>query len=61
MEEDLIVNHYSFIDLKKYNTEEGTHTSDRFSFAFGRFPAVNDLAVIPTGELSSFVKPSEVI
>ena len=37
------------------------HTFDRFFFAFGRFPAIDNLAVIPTGEVPSFVKFGDVI
>ena len=37
------------------------HTFDRFFFAFGRFPAIDNLAVIPTGEVPSFVKSGDVI
>ena len=62
MEEDLTLNHYSFIDLKnEYNTKEVMHTFDRFFFAFGRFPVINDLAIILTGEVPSFVKSNDVI
>ena len=60
MEIDLRQNHHSFIDLKfEYNTEEIMHTSNRFFFAFGRLPAINDLAII-LGEVSSFVKSRDV-
>ena len=62
MEEDLSLNHYSFINLKKeYNTEEVMHTFNKFFFAFGRFPAVNNLDTIPAGEVPSFVKSSNLI
>ena len=38
------------MDLKnECNTEEVIHTFDRFFFAIGRFPAINYLAIIPTG------------
>ena len=37
------------------------HAFDRFFFAFGRFPATNDLAIIPTEEVSSFVKSSNIV
>ena len=62
MEEDLTLNHYSFIDLKnEYNTEEVMHTFNKFFFAFGRFPAINDLVIIPTGEVPSFFNSSNFI
>ena len=34
---------------------------DRFFFAFGRFPAINELTVVPTGDVPSFVGSSDVI
>ena len=62
MEEDSSPNLYSFIDSKnEYNTEEVMHTFDRFFFAFERFPAFNVLAIIPTGEVPSFVKSNDAI
>ena len=62
MEEDLTLNLYSFIDLKnEYNMEEIMHTFNRFFFTFGRFPAINNLAIIPTVEVPSFVKSSDII
>ena len=61
-EVDLTLKHYSFIDLKnEYNTEKVMRTCDRFFFAFGIFPAFNDLAIISTEEVPSFVKSSDVI
>ena len=50
------------IDLKnEYNASEILQTFDRFFFAFGRFPAVNELIVVPTGDVPSFVEFSDVI
>ena len=37
------------------------HTFDRFFLAFGRFPAINELTVVPTGDVPSFVQSNEVI
>ena len=37
------------------------YTVDRFFFAFGRFPAINNVAIILTGEVLSFVKSRDVI
>ena len=34
---------------------------NRFCFVFGRFPAVNELTIVPTGDLPSFVWWSDVI
>ena len=62
MEDNLTLNLYSFIDLKnEYNTQEIMHTFNRFLFTFGRFPAINNLAIIPTVEVPSFVKSSDII
>ena len=37
------------------------YTVDRFFFAFGRLPAINNVAIILTGEVLSFVKSRDVI
>ena len=37
------------------------HTFNRFFFAFGRFLAINNLAISPTGEVPSFAKSSDII
>ena len=58
----LRLNLYSNIDLKnEVNTREILDTSDRFFFAFGRFPAINELLIVPTGDVPSFVKSIDVI
>ena len=50
------------IDLKnEYNASEILQTFDRFFYAFGRFPAINELIVVPTGDVPSFVEFSDVI
>ena len=52
----------SDIDLKnQHETKEIFETFHRFFFAFGRFPAVNKLTVVPTGNVPSFVQSSDVI
>ena len=62
MEDDIRLNLYSSIDLKdESNTKEIMHTFDRFFFAFGRFPAINELAIIPTGDALNFVRSSDII
>ena len=62
MEDDLRLNLYSFIDLKNEpNTKEILHTFDRFFFAFGRFPANNELTIVPKGDVPSFVRWNDVI
>ena len=62
MEDDLRLNLYSSIDLKNEpNTKEIMHTFDRFFFAFGRLPEINKLTVVPTGDMPSFVRSSDVI
>ena len=58
----LRLNLYSNIDLKnEVNTREVLETSDRFFFAFGRFPAINELMIVPTGDVPSFVKSIDII
>ena len=62
MQDGLRLNLFSNIDLKnKPNTSEILQTFDRFFFAFGRFPAINKLTVVPTGDAPSFVALSGVI
>ena len=62
MEEDLTLNHCFFINLKnEYNTEEIMYTFNKLSFTLGSFPATNNLAIIPTGGVPSFVKSGEVM
>ena len=62
MEVDLRLNLYSYIDLKnKPNAREILQTFDRVFFAFGRFPAINELAIVPTGNVPNFVQSSDVI
>ena len=34
---------------------------DRFFFAFGRFPTINELIIVPTGDVPSFVKSIGII
>lgn len=36
-------------------------TVDRSFFAFGRFPAINELTIVPTGNVPSFVQLSDFI
>ena len=56
MEDDLRLNLYSSIDLKNEpNTKKIMHTFYRFFFAFGRFPAINELRIVPAGDMPSFV------
>ena len=53
---------YSNIDLKsEVDTREILEIFDRFFFAFGRFPATNELIIVPTGDVPSFVKSIGVI
>ena len=60
-EDDLRLNLYSSIDLKNEpNTKEILQIFDRFFFAFGRFPAINELTIVPTGEVANFVRSSDV-
>ena len=62
MQDDLRLHRLSDIDLKnKHNAREIFETFDRFFFTFGRFPGINDLKVLATGDVSSFVQSSNVI
>ena len=62
LQNDLRLNLYSNIDLKnEVNTREILETFDRFFFAFGRFPAINELMIFPTGDETIFVKSIDVI
>ena len=55
------LNLYS-IDLKnEIYTKEVMQTVDRSFFAFGRFPAINELTIVPTGNVPSFVQLSDFI
>ena len=59
---NLRLNLFSNINLKNEpNTSEILQTFDRFFFALGRFLAVNELTVIPTGDVPSFVQSSGFI
>ena len=61
-QDDLRLNLFSNIVLNNEpNTSEILQTFDRFFFAFGRFPAINKLTVVPTSDAPSFVTSSDVI
>ena len=62
MQGDLRLNLYSDIDLKnESNTSEILQIFDRFFFAFGGFAAFNELAIVPTSDVPSFVQSNNVI
>ena len=62
MQDDVRLNLFSNIDLKNEpNTSKILQTFDRCFFAFGRFPAINELIVVATGDVPSFVQSSDVI
>ena len=62
MQGDLRLNLYSDIDLKnESNTSEILQTFDRFFFAFGGFAAFNELAIVSTSDVPSFVQSNNVI
>ena len=62
IQDDLRLNLYSNIDLKnEVNTREILETLNRLFFTFGKFPAINELIIVPTGDVSSFVKSIDVI
>ena len=53
------LNLYSNIDFKNEpNTREILQAFDRFFFIFGRFPAINELKIVPMSNVPSFVKSS---
>ena len=56
------LNLYFFIDLKNEpNIKEIIHTFNRFLFAFGRFPAIIELRIVPIGNVPSFVRLRDII
>ena len=62
MQDDLSLNIFSGIDLKnEHNIREIFETYNRFSFAFGRVYAINELTVVSTGDVPSFVQSRDVI
>ena len=62
IKDNLILNLYSFIDLKdEYNTKEVMNVFDRFFCTFGRFPAMQGFATVPTGEVPDFVNASKIL
>ena len=62
MQDDLRLNLFSSIDLKNEpNTSELLQTFERFFFDFDRFPAINELIVVPAGDVPSFLQSSDVI
>ena len=49
MQDHLRLNLYSYVDLKNEpNARKILQTFDRFFFAFGRFPAINEMTIVPT-------------
>ena len=61
MEDDLRLNLYSSLDLKnEHNTKEIMDTFDRYFFAFDGFPAINELTIIPIGDVPSFFPSSDI-
>ena len=56
IQDDLRLNLYSNIDLKnEVNIREILEAFDRFFFIFGRFAVYNELIIVPTGDVPSFV------
>ena len=61
IQDDLRLNLYSNIDLKnEVNIREILEAFDRFFFIFGRFAVYNELIIVPTGDVPSFVKLIEI-
>ena len=62
MEDDININLFSNIELKnEHDHAEIFKTSDTFFYRSGRFSAVEKLAVIPQGPISSFVRTWDIL
>ena len=61
MEDDIIINLFSSIDLKnEQDTAEIFKIFDTY-YKFGRFPDVEKLAIIPHGSIPAFVKTDDIL
>ena len=62
MKDDININLFSNIELKnEQNPAEIFKIFDTFFYKFGRFPAVEKLAVIHCGSISSFVRTEDIL
>ena len=62
MEDDININLFSNIGLKnEQDRAEIIKLFDNFFYKFGRFPAVEKLAVIPWGSIPSFVRTKDIL
>ena len=62
IQNDIRLNLFSGIDLKtKQNPSEILKVFDRIFFLYGSFAAINELTVVPTGDVPDFVKSKDVI
>ena len=59
---DIRLNLFVNIDLRNgQNPNEILKIFDRFFFKFGRFPTINELTVVLTGDVLDFVKSNDII
>ena len=62
MEDDININLFSNIEIKnEQNPAEIFKIFETFFYKFGRFPAVEKLAVIPHGSIPSFVRTKDIL
>ena len=62
IENDLNIHLYSNIDIKnEQSPAEIFKLFDKLLFKFGRFPAVDTLAIVPTGVVPWFVKTNDIL
>ena len=62
IENDLNIHLYSNIDMKnEQSPAEIFKLFDKLLFKFGRFPAVDTLAIVPTGVVRWFVKTNDIL
>ena len=56
IQDNIRLNLFLNTDFKKW-----TKSKQNFLFKFGRFPAINELTVVPMGDVSKFVNSNDVI
>ena len=62
IQDNIRLNLFVNINLRNgQNPNEILKTFDRFFFRFGRFPTINELTVVPTGDVPDFDKSNAII
>ena len=62
IENDLNINLYSNINIKnEQSPAEILKLFEKFFLKFGRFPAVDTLAIVPSGVVPLFVKTNDIL